>query len=369
MARHTPVSGDRPYLSIVVASRNDDHGGEIVRRMRLFLRGLMEQTRRYRLPVELVFVEWNPPVDRPLLREVLPKPSKDYFLALRYITVPSSIHRRYRRAPDIPLFQMIAKNVGIRRANGAFILCTNVDLLFSDALFRILADKSLRTDTYYRANRCDVPDSIDPDWNIAQQLAWCEQNVIRRQGRDRRYKNINLELAGLQNKSDIKKWLFDKMALGMNLFWSPEKRSFHQLDLFACGDFTLMSREAWMAIQGYVELDLYSLHVDSLGLIAAAARGYRQHVCPPEACTYHIDHPTGWATMAPLEKLRFLAERPALDYGLLLEVGMQALRTGEPYNLNPENWGYADVELEESTFPANLAVSGHAAARDASVGG
>jgi hypothetical protein len=73
--------------------------------------------------------------------------------------------------------------------------------------------------------------------------------------------------------------------------------------------------------------------------------------------------------MAPLEKIRFLAERPALDYGLLLEVGMQALRTGEPYNLNPENWGYADVELEESPFPANLAVSGHAAARDASVGG
>jgi len=34
---------------------------------------------------------------------------------------------------------MIAKNVGIRRARGRFVLCTNVDLLFSDKMVRFLA--------------------------------------------------------------------------------------------------------------------------------------------------------------------------------------------------------------------------------------
>jgi hypothetical protein len=359
MADQTAAAREPTYLSIVVASRNDGHGGDILKRMRLFLSGLLEQTRQYRFPVELVFVEWNPPADRPPLHEVLPKPESDDFLTLRYITVPASIHQRFRRAPDIPLFQMIAKNVGIRRARGTFILCANIDLLFSDPLFRTLASKSLRGDTYYRANRCDVPETIDPAWPFPTQLAWCERNVVRRLGRDLRYRNINLELVGLHHKSEPKKWVFDKMALGMSLYWNNAKKKYFQLDLFACGDFTLMSREAWEAIQGYVELDMYSLHIDSLGIIAANALGYRQHVFPPESCTYHISHPDGWETLSPLAKIKFLTDRPALDYGLVMEVGMETLAKPKPYDLNPPNWGYADVELEERFFTPELAAAPH----------
>jgi hypothetical protein len=366
MTRNTRENGEAAYLSVVVTSRNDDHGGNILKRMRLFQNGLLEHSRRYRFPLELIVVEWNPPENRPRLHEVLPKPGADDFLELRYITVPAWVHRRYRRAPDIGLFQMIAKNVGIRRARGAFVLSTNIDLLFSDALFRALARRQLREDTYYRANRCDVPDAIDPSWDLPRQLAWCETHIIRRLGRDMRYKHFNLEMLGLQSKGAATKWLLDKAAFAMGWYWGPQKRSFHQLDLFACGDFTLMSREAWHAIQGYVELDLYSLHVDSLGLVAAAALGYRQHVFPPQACTYHIDHPLGWEALSPLEKVKFLADRPALDYGLVQEVALDALEKREPLNLNPPNWGYADLELEEMVFSANAP---HAAARKASAGG
>jgi hypothetical protein len=347
-----PSSGSKVdgYLSIVVASRNDTHGGDIHRRMHLFVSGLLEQTRQYRFPIELIFVEWNPPLDRPRLHEVLPKPGGDDYLILRYITVPASIHQHFRRAPDIPLFQMVAKNVGIRRAKGAFILCSNIDLLFSDALFRSLAGQSLREDTYYRANRCDIPETIDSAWPLAEQLAWCERNIQQRLGRDMRYKNVNQELIGMQHKNAAKKWLADKMVLALGPYWPQEKRRFYKLDLFACGDFTLMSRQAWHAIQGYLELDLYSLHIDSLGVIAAAALGYQQHVFPPEACTYHISHPSGWESLSPLDKLKFVSDRPALDYGLLLEVGLETLATGKPYNLNRDSWGFADVELEELIF-------------------
>src|SRR5579862_3661649 len=98
---------DRPYLSIVVASRNDGHGGDILKRMRPFMAGLIEQSRRHRFSVELVFVEWTPPPGRPPVRDVLPRPTEPDCLAVRYITVPASIHLRYRRATEIPLFQMI----------------------------------------------------------------------------------------------------------------------------------------------------------------------------------------------------------------------------------------------------------------------
>jgi len=347
----TAAPQEPPRLSFVVTSRNDDHGGGLLKRMRLFLQGLLDQTRRHRLALELIVVEWNPPEDRPRLREVLPKPSARDSLTLHYVEVPASIHQGYRCAPQLPLFQMIGKNVGIRRARGDFVLCTNVDLLFSDPLVRLLVDTPFRGDTYYRANRCDVPDAIDPGWDISRQLAWCERNVMRRLGRDSRYRHINLELAGMQDRNALKKWLLDKWAYLATRSWRPEKRTLYGLDSFACGDFTLMSREAWAAIQGYPELDLYSLHVDSLGLIAAASLGYRQHVFPREACTYHIDHSAGWQAMSPLEKVKFLEKRPALDYHLVQEVGLYALTKGDPLGLNPANWGYAHAELPEFVFP------------------
>jgi hypothetical protein len=346
----TTAAGSRPALSVVVASRNDAHGGNIHKRMQLFLRGLLAQTRRYGMRWELVVVEWNPPADRPPLFEVLPAPAPGDSLCVRYITVPAAVHARYRRAADLALFQMTAKNVGIRRAAADFILCTNVDLLFSDPLCQFVATTPLRPDTYYRANRCDVPDGVDPAWDLQRQLAWCEKHVIRRLGRDLAYPNINLELAGLNDKARYKKWIFDKMAIAMQAFWPAEKRAFYQLDTFACGDFTLMSREAWMAIQGYLELDLYSLHIDSLALISAAAAGYRQRVLPRGACTYHIDHPAGWEGLSVLEKVRFLERRPALDYGLVHELGLYALARRSALRLNPETWGCADLDLEERTF-------------------
>ena len=40
----------------------------------------------------------------------------------------------------LPLFQMIGKNVGIRRSRAPFVLATNVDIIFSDALFSFLAE-------------------------------------------------------------------------------------------------------------------------------------------------------------------------------------------------------------------------------------
>jgi hypothetical protein len=341
----------KPYLSVVATSRNDGHGGDILKRMQIFVRGLIDQANRHRLPVELIIVEWNPPPDRPLLQDLLPKPGKDDHLELRYIEVPSDIHCSYRLSQNLPLFQMIAKNVGIRRAKGEFILCTNIDLLFSDPLFGLLAARDLRKDSFYRANRCDVADGIDPGWDIGTQLEWCSRHIIRRLGRDMRFRNCNLEQFGFSEKPWVKKWLFDKMAIGMKYFMSPEKHQYYQIDSFACGDFSLMAAAAWLDIRGYLELDLYSIHIDTLGLIAASSLGYKQHVFPPAACTYHIDHPWGWNSMDPLEKIRFLEKRPGMDYGLVFEAGLSVLKQKMKLNLNRDDWGYADHSFHEYCFP------------------
>ncbi len=50
-----------PYVSIVMASRNDDHGGNMLRRMQVSLSGLLEHLEKYRLVSELSLGGWNPP--------------------------------------------------------------------------------------------------------------------------------------------------------------------------------------------------------------------------------------------------------------------------------------------------------------------
>ena len=126
-----PVS---PYLSIVVCSRNDDHGGGLLRRMQAFIDGLSEQSTRYGLDAELLLVEWNPPEDSPRLSSILHLPGPRSTLTARIIEVPESVHKQLAHSDSLSLFQMIAKNVGIRAARGRFVLATNVDILFSDEL-------------------------------------------------------------------------------------------------------------------------------------------------------------------------------------------------------------------------------------------
>ena len=111
---------DTPYLSVVVTTRNDDHGGDPLRRLQAFINTFDAQCRRTGLDAETVVVEWNPPPDRPRLYDLIRVPASCAF-AIRFVEVPSELHARLRHADVLPLFQMIAKNVGIRRARGRFI--------------------------------------------------------------------------------------------------------------------------------------------------------------------------------------------------------------------------------------------------------
>ena len=117
---------------------------------------MANQARRFRLETELVLVEWNPPADRPPLRDAFRWPIDNPWCEVRIVTVPAEQHARYGYGDRLPLLQMIAKNVGVRRARGEFVLSTNVDILFSDELFSFLAQRRLQCDVVYRCDRVDV---------------------------------------------------------------------------------------------------------------------------------------------------------------------------------------------------------------------
>jgi hypothetical protein len=167
-----------PHLSIVAVSRNDDHGGDMRARMQHFVNGLFAQCRRHRLDAELVLVEWNPPADRPPLAAAIEWPADFGPARARVVTVPHAIHALVSSGSEFPLFQMIGKNVGIRRARGRFVLATNVDILLDDALVRYLRDR-LEPGTMLRVDRYDVPSDLPRRVPFVEVLADCARRFFQ----------------------------------------------------------------------------------------------------------------------------------------------------------------------------------------------
>jgi len=171
-----------PYLSIVVAARNDNHGGDLLGRMQCFVTALLDQCRALEFPAELIVVEWNPPADRPRLIDALRWSESP--CRVRMIEVPESLHRTYQHAAVLPLYQMIAKNAGIRRARGEFVLATNIDILFSNELMEFAARHGFEKGKLYRLDRLDVQPYPPIEASVEERLAFCASHVIRVNARE-----------------------------------------------------------------------------------------------------------------------------------------------------------------------------------------
>jgi hypothetical protein len=343
------LSEENIYLSIVVASRNDNHGGDMLKRMSTFMNSVFHWSTKKSFLVELIIVEWNPPENRKLLKDELPKPT-DKFTQLKYIVVPREIHSTYKNSAVIPLYQMIAKNVGIARAKGEFILCTNIDIIFSKENFEFLAEKKLKKGFYYRANRVDVHKEIMSEIDTEPQLLFAKkkENVIKRMGKTQGYESLHLP-AFFYN--------FPRFCRLLNSFLIFTWKKTHKgqfahfaVDFDACGDYTLMAKSDWEKIQGYVELDMYSIHIDSMALWSAHAVGIKQYIFPFLAPVYHIDHEDGWESKDAVKTIKFLESKPCLDYSIVHKAGLQIIKQKKPWNINDENWGMKNIVLDEYSF-------------------
>lgn len=134
-------------LSIVMAGRNDLYGGgEYARRMNQCLASVVP------IGCEIIFVEWNPPSDRPPIQSVIEHSG------VRIITVPSDVHDWQHGSEMMPMFEYRAKNVGIRRAKGDWILVINSDIQLMETMRQRLKGTygELAGTRVYGAKRHDV---------------------------------------------------------------------------------------------------------------------------------------------------------------------------------------------------------------------
>lgn len=540
-----------PYLSVVVAARNDDHGGDFLRRMQAFLNAFINQMQRHSLPSELIIVEWNPPETRPPLIDALKWPPHLDPCCVRFIEVPPDVHRRYRYSAVLPLYQMIAKNVGIRRARGQFILATNIDIIFSDELAGYLSRRELESRRMYRIDRYDVMSDVPVDGTLDQQLTYCQNHLIRINTREGTFRitpdgrralepvdiadpdagvsfgpgwfgveraipegifrcvennaqvsvlpsrepplplNFDLEPSfgaggkpfvlravtadGLEVCSTVVEgrtivpvqlpagcasfnfWVtggggktsaHDPRILNFKVFrcwWGSAEQAVRDegpgaaikkrqteppsllkmalhpfatlrslatriangattvqvpvpvsplvarlarmfanpkravgsapmpadktvastpempgsspmlLHTNACGDFTLLGRDQWSELRGYPELDVFSIHIDSVLCCAAHHAGFHEKILPDPMRIYHIEHRTGsgWTPEGQAELFTRIAAKgiPWLDYREYIVWAEQMHRFNSTMIFNRKDWGLANDQLTESRLP------------------
>ncbi|MFA4909460.1 MAG: hypothetical protein WC649_00210, partial [Desulfobacteria bacterium] len=297
--------------------------------MQIFISVFFAQAERHKLKAELIVVEWNPPTDRPPLFEALKWPEKNEFCTVRFIEVPPEIHNRFKYAHKLPLYQMFAKNVGIRRARGEFVLSTCADLLFSDELLRFLAKGNLRSDCLYRIDRCDVPEDVPLEASIDEQLDYCQKNIIRVNSRGGTYHLLTGRYFASYGQLDI---------ASTNLHFN------------ACGDFTLMSKNNWHKLRGYPEFDMYSPHLDSLMLLITYHAGIRQEILRDPVRLYHVEHHGAWIAekASKLEKEKKSEDIPVLSLSQFQEWASEMNRNQRPIIFNDSEWGFASERLRET---------------------
>jgi len=240
---------------------------------------------------------------------------------LRVITVPREIHYNVAKNVNTPLLEYTGKNVGIRRANGEFILVTNPDIIFSSELFKFFSSKTLSQSRLYRVDRYDVKSPIPKFENLSDLQSYCENNVTM--------VFSGLGIYDLRYGSSIKQ---KAIYMLRRIKYLPN----YPPHLYAPGDFLLMHRDDWHMIGGFAEFDQMgeAHHIDSLAVLMAKHLGIKQRSLSNKLRIFHQEHMRRSDTK-PLSALVFEA--------------YNKLKQGEfPKELLwRKNWGLPNITLAE----------------------
>ena len=345
---------NKPYLSIVIAGRNDNYGGDFNQRLQNTLDWINHWVNHFRLPTEIVFANYNPVDDNAAIEEMIKFPARTEFISTRIIEVSNEIHEllveEELRKP-VPFFEFIAKNAGIRRANGKFILCTNADVVFDPQIFEFMSKQNLEEGVFYRSTRVDfsAKEKLVFGGDAKQFLHQIQQNVFKFFMRGGTYLlrppfQLHTTFRLLTAYNFIRRFFytsiypFRKITRIFRVPYSEELFTF-QYACNASGDFFLMDKESWLKERGYPEDTWIATHTDSLHLLMTAVSGVKQKNLP--RLVYHQEH-----------ERRFDFDKENHDMNLtyhhLLKNGAIMMNQKCSFNTNTDDWGIFNFELSET---------------------
>lgn len=343
-----------PYLSIVIAGRNDNYGGDFDARLQNSINWYSIQLENAKLPTEIVLVNYNPiPENTPLNERIKFKASSKY-VTVRIITVDADRHNTYHNEQvrnKLPFYEFIAKNIGIRRAKGEYILSTNADIIIPAEIICYIAARKLKPDHFYRADRADFNGF---DWNKEHNklIEACKSNTFKLF-----MKGFTYDVNGQDFKRQLFKLkIYNALRLKYNLLKAAHPKLLNKYSipfithnaefLYHCqgsGDFMLMHRNNWTALHGNPENTKISTHADSWIVIMAAAFGLKEYTFYSPVFHQHHERRFGWEEM---NKDPFFRQ----EYMRFENAALKMLTEKQPIIENDAEWGHGTYNFNEQTI-------------------
>jgi hypothetical protein len=321
-------------LSIIVTTTNTAPQDQI-ERLTLQLENIQYFTELYHLEfnVEYVVVEYNYDAKAPSLYEVLQKSFKDSLPLVRVVRVSAAQHELivHKMGLDfeVNFLEFYAKNIGIRRSCGQFILPTNSDISFNDGFWSFLSRKTLRMDAYYRLPRCNV----NGDLTVLRGLSVLERLVYLKD-------------------HTVDCWWCDRiegtwksyMETPVDVSAEPHVEQWREC-IQAPGDFLLMSRASFERFRGYPDVALPH-QLDDVPVWQAVGAGLFLIIVPKPAVALHVNHLKSYIA----KDGRWHHAQEMVNTYKLHEAGQRMMREHNLEVFNGEDWGLAGALLEEDIY-------------------
>ena len=243
-----------PYISVVITGRNDGYGGDFVTRFLATLQFNHRELSARAIPHEFVLVEWAPPAGAPLLADVLAERCASAVTeSVRTVIVDAAYHEAMTQNPRLAYHEFLAKNAGIRRSRGEYVLTTNCDVIFGRQVLARLQHRDLEAGVVYRAARWDLKEAVDVD---------------------------RLDWNGLEDPANLAR---------------PGKQLRPPYFRGSTGDFILLDREGFRHVHGFNEVyRVAKIGIDFNFLVQARSSGLS--IVDIGGPVYHVDHEGSYQT-------------------------------------------------------------------------
>ena len=290
-------------ITAVVISRNDNYGGHLNERATYALNSAIHTYD------EVIYVDWNSP-NHSLLYDI--QDNLQFKGNLKHIVITPEIasYLTNKDSNAQKCCEVLARNIGIRRAEGDWILSTNIDVV--------------------HPKREDVEDIIKING---------DNTMITLSRRDLTWEMIR-EFHG--GEIIFQDW----RALRDHIYLTSEKREVYEKIVSGddyslincCGDFQFAPKHIWNDIKGFEECLIYALYSDTNVQKKAVMHGYGLKAIfePP---MFHINHGSkGWGGGGIADGIN---KKSNDQYRAIMY---------QKQTENTESWGFGDTEIEFEIF-------------------
>lgn len=215
-------------ISAIIISRNDNYGGHLNERATYAINSAINTYD------EVIYVDWNSPTHS-LLWDI--KDNLQLKGNLKHFVIPPDAAKsltNYNEHAQL-CCEVLARNIGIRRATGDYIISTNIDIIHPkrEDIESIINNSD--NNTMFTLSRREVT------WDIIKEFHGGEMN-FQEWDKLRDYIYINSE-ERVQNEATV---TGDNYSI-----------------INCCGDFQLASRHVWNTVKGFEEQMIHACYPDT----------------------------------------------------------------------------------------------------------